>query len=249
MPYKTGSVTILLLLVAGFGWAYWDLPALPPAEEYGNIIINRTSEKNNIKPVTFSHWVHRRKHTCRICHFELEFNMKLNTTDITEALNKEGKFCGACHNGKEIFGHENPSDCEKCHNGRRDYGKEKFVELKNFPKAPYGNGINWVSAMRGELIKPLHFLTIKPPEDITFSKRIILEAEWSNIPPAVFPHKPHNEWLECNMCHPDIFNIKKKTTKHFYMTRILRGEFCGVCHINVAFPMNDCKRCHPGIRH
>jgi hypothetical protein len=29
------------------------------------------------------------------------------------------------------------------------------------------------------------------------------------------------------------------------MARILKREFCGVCHLTVAFPMNDCKRCHP----
>jgi hypothetical protein len=28
----------------------------------------------------------------------------------------------------------------------------------------------------------------------------------------------------------------------------LAGEFCGVCHMTVAFPMNDCKRCHPAMK-
>ena len=28
------------------------------------------------------------------------------------------------------------------------------------------------------------------------------------------------------------------------MSRILKREFCGVCHLTVAFPMDDCKRCH-----
>ncbi len=252
MPYKTGSVILILislLVLPQLMEAYFDLPPLPPPEEYGNILINRTSEKNNVKAVSFSHWIHRRKHTCRVCHFELEFNMKVNTTEITEALNRSGRFCGACHNGKDLFGHENPADCEKCHNGKKDSGKEKFSELSKFPKTKFGDGIDWVAAMRDGLIKPVNFLTIKPPEEITFNKRIVLEAEWTNIPAAVFPHRPHNEWLECNMCHPDIFNIKKKTTKHFYMTRILQGEFCGVCHLSVAFPMNDCKRCHPGMGH
>ncbi|MFN3740382.1 MAG: c(7)-type cytochrome triheme domain-containing protein [Thermodesulfovibrionales bacterium] len=252
MPYKTGLVVLILLtllVLPQLMEAYFDLPPLPPPEEYGNILINRTSEKNNVKAVSFSHWIHRRKHTCRVCHFELEFNMKANTTEITEALNRSGRFCGTCHNGKDLFGHENPADCERCHNGKRDSGKEKFAELSKFPKTKFGNGIDCVAAMRDGFIKPVNYLTIKPPEEITFNKRIFLEAEWTNIPAAVFPHKPHNEWLECNMCHPDIFNIKKKTTKHFYMTRILQGEFCGVCHLTVAFPMNDCKRCHPGMGH
>ena len=33
----------------------------------------------------------------------------------------------------------------------------------------------------------------------------------------------------------------------FSMPLILKGEFCGVCHVTVAFPMNDCKRCHPAM--
>lgn len=32
------------------------------------------------------------------------------------------------------------------------------------------------------------------------------------------------------------------------MNNILKGEFCGVCHLSVAFPVNDCARCHPGLK-
>jgi c(7)-type cytochrome triheme protein len=262
MPFKTRSIIFALLLLSGLGITaaprdsagagnYWDLPpALPPAE-YGNILINRTSERNKEKPVAFSHWSHRRKYSCRLCHFELEFNMKVNTTEITEAANKAGRYCGACHDGKEhdgkvVFGHDKPN-CDKCHNGNRAYGKEKFSELSPFPKTRFGNGIDWVKAIETGLIKPEYERTLKAP-DITYDKTLSLEAEWFNIPPAVFPHKVHTRWLDCNNCHPDIFNIKKKTTKHFLMTRILNGEFCGVCHLNVAFPMDDCKRCHPGMK-
>jgi c(7)-type cytochrome triheme protein len=88
---------------------------------------------------------------------------------------------------------------------------------------------------------------MKPSEDISFDKELILESEWHNIPNAVFPHKAHTAWLDCNNCHPDPFNIKKKTTKHFEMRFILEGQFCGVCHMTVAFPMQDCKRCHPTV--
>ena len=48
-------------------------------------------------------------------------------------------------------------------------------------------------------------------------------------------------------CHPDVFNIKKKTTEHFEMRFILEGRFCGACHLTVAFPLNDCMRCHPAM--
>jgi c(7)-type cytochrome triheme protein len=224
----------------------WDLPHPPPADEYGNLLINRTSEKNGVKPAAFSHWVHRRKHTCRVCHFELEFNMKVNTTEITEAANRSGKYCGAggCHDGKITFGHDNPN-CERCHNGNRGYGKERFSEVSKLPKTKFGNRINWVRALKKGMIAPLDHLEVKPSAEINFNESLLLRAEWNGIPPAVFPHKAHIQWLDCNNCHPEIFNIKKKTTKHFSMERILRGEFCGVCHLNVAFPMNDCRRCHP----
>jgi hypothetical protein len=26
------------------------------------------------------------------------------------------------------------------------------------------------------------------------------------------------------------------------------GNFCGACHMLVAFPMNDCRRCHPQMQ-
>jgi c(7)-type cytochrome triheme protein len=240
------TVLLLLALAPERASGFWDIPSALPPEEHGNILINRTSEHNGLKPATFSHWMHRMRHTCRVCHFELDFNMLVNSTEITEAANKAGRYCGAsgCHDGKTAFGHEKPH-CEKCHNGNRGAGKEKFAQLANFPKAKFGNGINWVQAMDRGLITPLNYLAIKPPADVVVIKPILLEAEWRGIPAAIFSHKAHSQWLDCNNCHPDIFNIKKKTTKHFSMSRILKREFCGVCHLTVAFPMNDCKHCHP----
>jgi c(7)-type cytochrome triheme protein len=172
--------------------------------------------------------------------------MVLNTTEISEQANRSGRFCGAngCHDGNTAFGHKNPDDCEKCHNGKRWYGKEKFTAISGLPRAKYGNGINWVKAVDRGMIKPAHYLSIRPPSQVAILKPLLLETEWGGIPAAIFSHKAHTQWLDCNNCHPDIFNIKKKTTKHFSMNRILKREFCGVCHLTVAFPMDDCKRCH-----
>lgn len=254
MPHKAGKLIILAcllgMLLPAVSRGFWNFPPAPPAYEYGNLLISRTSEKNGVKAVTFSHWVHRQRHTCRVCHFELEFNMKANTTEITEKTNRAGLHCGAptCHDGKSVFGHEEPH-CKKCHNGDKAYGKEKFAELSSrLPESNSGNMINWSAALRKGLISPVHYISLKPKTDMNFKEKLTLEAEWSNVPPAVFPHKPHIQWLDCNNCHPDIFNIKKKTTKHFAMARILKGEFCGVCHLNVAFPMSNCKPCHPGMK-
>ena len=243
------GVMLLCLLPSSEGGAgqWFNFPAAPPPEEYGNILINRTSEQNGMKPATFSHWIHRLKFTCRVCHFELEFNMKVNTTEITEEANRAGRFCGtaSCHDGKAAFGHDE-GNCTKCHNGDRGYGKERFSELARYPKKKFGNGIDWMRAMRRHLFKPLNYLSIPPPP-VTYRKTLLLKAEWDKIPPAVFPHSAHIRWLDCNNCHPDIFNIKKKATKHFSMVLNLKGDFCGVCHLSVAFPMNDCEECHPDM--
>jgi len=251
MSHQTVKIALILGLLSSLPPAvaegHFNLPPLPPPHAYGNILINRVSEKGGMKPVAFSHWQHRKKYTCRVCHTELEFNMKVNSTEITEAANKAGKYCGACHNGKIAFKHR--GNCDKCHNGDIDFGQEKFADFPKqpFPTIPYGNGINWVEALRRGMITPVRFLQEKP-KDIFFDKTLLLESEWSMIPAAIFPHKAHSEWVDCNTCHPEIFNIQKKTTQHFSMPAILKGQFCGVCHLNVAFPMDDCNRCHPGIK-
>lgn len=228
------------------------LPPLPAPEEYGDVMINRTSAANNVVPVIISHWVHRVKFTCRVCHGELDFAMKSNDTPIVcKNGEMDGKFCAVCHNGKTSFSpkDEKGDNCKRCHNANSSPNRTKFYELqKKLPRSPWGNEIDWMKALNDGLIKPRESLT-EHFQSLRLDKTLELRAEMSGIPPAVFPHKDHVKWLDCNNCHPDIFNIKKKTTKHFSMSRILNNEFCGVCHLKIAFPQNDCKRCHPGIRH
>jgi len=98
------------------------------------------------------------------------------------------------------------------------------------------------------LIKPRQSMLDAQYAPIAFDKNLSLEAKWRYVPPAIFPHDAHKQWLDCSNCHPDIFNVKKKTTEHFEMKYILESKFCGVCHLKVAFPLNDCKRCHPAMK-
>jgi c(7)-type cytochrome triheme protein len=248
MIKKISFVIIILTVTGTFAYSqFWNLPPLPPPSQYGNLLINRLSEKNGIAPSTFSHWFHRIRYTCRVCHFELEFEMKANTTEITEEENRNGQFCGTCHDGETAFGHTE-ENCKKCHNGDIDYGKEEFEKLSNLPKTPFGNKIDWTRALRKKLIKPNQSIFEEDYSSIRFRKKLKLKAEWSMIPPAYFSHRRHSYWLDCADCHPHIFNIKKKTTKHFSMMYILEGKFCGACHLKVAFPINYCKGCHPAIR-
>jgi c(7)-type cytochrome triheme protein len=236
---------LVSLLVWQPSWAYWDLPPSPPAEEYGNIRISRASEKNNLRPVSFSHWSHRLRYACSVCHLELEFQMKVNATEITEAANRSGKYCGACHDGVTAFGHER-ENCDTCHRGDSVYSKEKSGKLKSFPGSRFGNKVDWVRAEKEGRIKPRKHV-FSNNDRLSYEKTVHLK-QYSLVPPAVFPHREHNVWLDCSNCHPEIFTIQGRATKNFSMSESLKGEFCGVCHLTVAFPFNDCKRCHPSMK-
>jgi c(7)-type cytochrome triheme protein len=219
---------------------------LPP-DEYGNILINRTSEQEKVLPVVFSHWTHRLRYTCEVCHTELEFSMKVNTTETSHEEMKDDRHCGACHNGTTAFSHK--QDCIKCHNDDNSYIKDKYVYFgkKPFPTTDFGNGIDWTQSLQRGLISPRRYLN-EEPSVMDFDRTIELVAEMGNISPAYFSHKSHLDWMGCDMCHPEVFNIKKKGTENFSMTEILKGKFCGGCHLNVAFPIDDCSRCHPKVR-
>lgn len=227
---------------------YWKLRPLPSPERYGNILIDRISSKSGEKSVSFSHWMHRVKYTCNVCHSELGFELSINTTIITEDDNRNGKYCGACHNGETAFGYAE-EHCDKCHNGDIDYGIEKFKSLSYLPEAHYGNRINWMRAIEEGLIEPATYLK---DDSIQFnSKRsITIYSSWMYMYSNVqFPHESHGRWLDCTSCHTKIFNYESRTTDNLSMINILNKKFCGVCHGKVAFPINNCRRCHPAMKY
>jgi c(7)-type cytochrome triheme protein len=192
--------------------------------------------------------MHRVHYTCRVCHSELGFSLFANTTEITEEDNRQGRFCGACHNDELAFGHSE-GNCGKCHNGDIDYGIEKFAELFALPSAAYGNEIDWVEAIDKGVITPQTFLYDKriPVNSI---KKLTIYSEWMWMyAHAQFSHEIHGRWLGCSSCHPAIFNLELKTTEGFSMLNILDKKYCGTCHGKVAFPIKDCKRCHPTMRY
>jgi c(7)-type cytochrome triheme protein len=259
MPKKVSVFVLIIIASAVFApraaFSRGDLP-LPPLwspEVYGDVFINRTSPSSGMTPVIFSHWVHRPKFTCRVCHFELDFSMKTNDTPIVCDNGKmQGRFCATCHNGKDSFGPSGPEgkNCDKCHNASSPPNREKFFKLQaKLPRSAFGNEIDWTKALNDKLITPKWTLSSDPKEQpINIDKTLTLEAEMSGISSAVFPHNVHEKWLDCAICHPDIFNIKKKTSANLTMADMIKGETCGICHLKIAFPLNDCKRCHPKMR-
>lgn len=93
------------------------LAALPVATqaEYADVVINRQSEKNGMRPVIFPHWFHRIRFRCKVCHAELGFKMRAGSNTITMTDIIEGKFCGACHNNDIAW---SPENCDLCHSGK-----------------------------------------------------------------------------------------------------------------------------------
>ncbi len=245
-------LSVFLFPVLSFADDLLGLPFLPPPEEYGNVLMDKATKGKNIEPVMFSHWIHRVKYTCRVCHYELEFSMKSNDTPIECNKGKMGgRYCSVCHNGKDSFGPEDKDreNCDKCHSGSVIGHWEKFRELQEkLPKSKFGNEINWSKALDEGLIKPKDSLSDSGRQLANINKTLTLEAEMSGISSAVFPHLTHERWLDCSSCHPELFNIKKKTTESLRMSNMIKGESCGVCHLFVAFPLNDCKKCHPNMR-
>lgn len=87
----------------------------PLRAEYGDVVLNKHAEKEGMPPVIFSHWFHRIRFRCKVCHFELGFEMRAGSNNVTMQEIIDGKFCGMCHNDEIAWGVEN---CDLCHSGR-----------------------------------------------------------------------------------------------------------------------------------
>ena len=258
--YYAAALAILgVLLVGGAGEAIerWELgkviQAMPPNGpfwKYGNVVMRRKSARAGMPPVVFPHWSHRARYTCRVCHLELGFSMHSGDSGITREQYLEGRFCGACHDGKTAFTVQNgdPAQCGRCHmKDTRDL-EQRFARFAaSLPMTSFGNSIDWTEALRSGLITPVNSIRTEAfsmpfPEKLRAPIKLGTTSPRSDV---TFSHEDHFAELDCSSCHPDIFNIKKKGTEAFTMESNMYGNFCGACHLRVAFPMNDCRRCHP----
>lgn len=223
-------------------------------EEFGNVVMNNFAERGDIAPVVFHHWLHRSKYTCRLCHVDLGFAMVAGETGVREDDIRNGFYCGACHNGEIAFaGEEKPplrekkQHCVRCHS----YGEEVDFEhdfhefFKDFPKSRSGNRVDWLKAEEQELIQLQDYL-----EGVTIRRKPLkvpleteIDAKIGEIPDIIFSHEKHTVWNGCELCHPEIFGIKKGGTR-YEMQDNFNGKFCGACHGSVAFTCMDCQLCH-----
>jgi len=110
-PGSLPGTALLAILVLSVG-----MLAPSALAEYADVILNKRSEKEGVRPVVFSHWFHRIRYRCKVCHHELGFEMRAGANDVTMKEIVDGKFCGMCHNGRIAWSTEN---CDLCHSGRR----------------------------------------------------------------------------------------------------------------------------------
>lgn len=250
-PIVVFAALVSSVIIAGSALAQGDVTKetdfrkIKPPAAHGTVIMNRsTASSAEVKPVVFPHWAHRDKYSCKACHTDIGFKLKSNTTGVTQADIEAGKYCGECHNGKAAFA---ATECNRCHS----YGIEvkenrKFDDaVKGLPADHFGNKVDWVKALNEKKIKAGPAPGGKDDLQPLDLDVIIPVTKFVPHPPDVkFPHKPHTEQMDCTTCHTAIFKQQKGGNPEMNMMKIMAGQYCGVCHTRVAFPLDDCFRCH-----
>ena len=251
------------LAIAGLAAAFMSAPVRagsgPPPAQYGRVIIK--SQGASLEPVVFDHWLHRAIYTCRLCHVDIGFAMQAGGTGITAENNINGYYCGACHNGAMVYGGtkifascaekytpEEAARCVRCHSPgesvKKDFVFDKFTEY--LPKKGLGNGIDWEEAEAKGLIRPMDFVkgvSVKK-SSMKMQKDVELASKSTWMEDVIFSHKKHAVWNGCEVCHPEIFPPAGTEAVQYTMLQIFDGQYCGVCHDKVAFPLAECDRCH-----
>ena len=249
------SFCFILALVGGANGTI-----IPKPHQYGRVIIRNFSEQAGLGAVRFDHWLHRARYTCRLCHVDIGFAMEANATKIKADMNTKGFYCGSCHNGTRVYESRKifaacsasatpgqDTGCSRCHSVgkkvRKEYDYASFTE--KLPRKGVGSLVDWEDAEARGFIHPIDFLpgiSIERPPLAVQKDFSIASISW--MPDIIFSHKKHALWNGCEVCHPDIFPSVKKGTLKYSMFQICEGQYCGVCHDHVAFPLNDCQKCH-----
>ena len=123
--------------------------------------------------------------------------------------------------------------------------QEPSESLSLLPPTTGGNRVDWVEAVRQGKIAPRHSLDGTRTNEIR--ETTIIMRNTLGFKPVTFPHEGHTMWMSCEMCHDEIF-VPEVNANDITMLKILAGEYCGVCHGNVSFPLSECNRCHAAER-
>jgi len=250
-----GLAAFLVAPAAGSAQAY------APVELHGRVVLDNFSTKAGLPAVTFDHWRHRAMYTCRVCHADIGFALEAGETQVSAESNEAGLHCGACHDGKTrqdgktVFRScsgwpraDAARGCTRCHTGANHGPGWGYEELKQtMPLDPAGY-VDWASALRRGLIKPIDSVegvSVKRPS-MRIDRDVTIQAIGTWLKNVTFSHKKHAVWNGCELCHPEIFPVTQRGSVKYGMADVRAGQYCGVCHLNVAFPLDACQRCHAG---
>ena len=216
------------LLLACIASAQIYLPKAPPEPSlYGKVVLDSHSTTGP-GPVVFDHWLHRSKFTCTLCHVDIGFAMKANSTGISARTNREGFHCGACHDGKRVFEGKTvfaacsdaapDARCDRCHSlgktGVRKYTYSEFT--KKFPKGFYG--VNWEVTEQSGIIKPVDFI-----EGLSATKAPIKQIT-GGFPPLPFLTKSTPSGPVANSVIRKYSPVPRKAQSTSQCFPILRGD-------------------------
>lgn len=241
-----------------------EAPAVPRArgiEQHGRVVLDNFSSRSGNPAAVFDHWRHRALFTCRVCHVDLGFALGAGETQVSASANEDGAYCGACHDGKTrhagrtVFAAcsgwpqaDAARGCTRCHTGGKDDQRQAYGRLaRRMPTDPAGF-VDWAAAVRQGRIAPVDAIagvTVKRPamridRDVTMS----VEGKGTWLGNVTFSHKKHAALNGCELCHPEVFPVTARGATRFRMADVQAGAYCGVCHRNVAFPLDECGRCH-----
>ena len=104
-----------------------------------------------------------------------------------------------------------------------------------------GNMVDWARSLEYGSIEPRGSIDGEYEPELLEST--VLMRNTMPMRYVRFPHNTHTRWMSCETCHDSIF-VAEIDANPINMGKILRGEYCGVCHGAVAFPLTECDRCH-----
>ncbi len=104
-----------------------------------------------------------------------------------------------------------------------------------------GNMVDWARSLEYGFIEPRG--SIEGDDKPKLRRTTVLMTNTLPMRYVRFPHKTHTQWMSCETCHDSIF-IAERDANPINMGKILKGEYCGICHGAVAFPLTECDRCH-----
>lgn len=147
-------------------------------------------------------------------------------------------------------------DAETAFLEKLHYSHEDFMRIYESLPRDEENKVDWERATREGLINPLASIDVNSGEEFIMDFKVVIKFNDMLIKDVVFSHAIHTYWLNCNSCHPRVFEPEIAANR-MTMKEIREGKYCGLCHGMVAFPTNvvdapnfraNCLRCHRAQR-